>query len=185
VAFFEHLKPEHFQRFARVLLDVAQNPKASHRSRLRAVQAAIRPLRQAVTILPKLEKAGEPSLQAHLESLLIAFCRELSPDGFARLAAVLVELAGPAAKTTSDKLWACEVALTAVTDAMGMLSELRAMRRPQAPFWDMDDRKMRELKEQSAREIAEIRAETKARMEKDRAVCKGPAPGPPGSQRPG
>jgi hypothetical protein len=42
VAYFEHLRPEHFQRFAAVLLHAAENPKASHRTRLRAVQAAIR-----------------------------------------------------------------------------------------------------------------------------------------------
>lgn len=129
VAFFEHLKPEHFERFADVLLDVAENPNASHRSRLRAVQATIRPLRRAVALLPKLEPAGDGSLQKHLESLLGGFLRKLSAEDFGRLGRVLVELTGPAAKTTSDKVRACEAALTTVTEAMAMLAEVTKIER--------------------------------------------------------
>ena len=168
VAFFEHLTPEHFERFAEVLLDVAENPRASHRSRLRAVQAAIRPVRRAVAILPKLQKAGDGSLQTHLESLLMAFCQRLSAEHFGRLAGVLVELTGPAAKTTSDRVRACEAALTVVTDAMGMLSELKAMEARRAPSVDMNDPERRRRLERAARELAEMKARTQAELEQER-----------------
>lgn len=172
VAFFEHLEPEHFQRFAGPLLDVAQDPRASHRTRLRAVQAAIRPLRRAVTILPKLEKAGDDSLQAHLEALLMAFCRELSADDFGRLAALLADLAGPAAKTASDKVRACEAALTAVAEAMGMLSDLTAMQRRWQPDFDLNDPEVRRGMEAAARRMAEIEAEAEAEAEEARRTGK-------------
>jgi len=165
VAFFEHLQPEHFRRFAAVLLDVAENPQASHRSRLRAVQAAIRPLRRAVTMLPKLEKAGDGSLQAHLESLLMAFVQKLSADDFGRLAALLVDLAGPAAKTASDKVRACEAALTTVTDAMAMLTELQALQERRTPDDDVNDPETRRRAEEAESELRQMEAEIQAGIE--------------------
>ena len=171
VAFFEHLQPEHFRRFAAVLLKVAENPQASHRTRLRAVQAAIRPLQRTVMLLPRLEKAGERSLQAHLESLLLAFCRELSTDGFGRLARVLMDLSGPAAKEVSDKVRACEAALTTVTQAMGMLAALTTMQQHRAE--DMNDPEMRgRWMEEADRELAEMEAEIQAGIEEGRRAEK-------------
>ena len=168
VAFFQDLQPEHFRRFAVLLLDVAENPTASHRSRLRAVQAAIRPLHRAVAILPKLGKADDGALRRHLEGLLMAFCEELSADDFGRLAALLIELTGPKAKTPSDRVRACEAALTIVTDGMAMLAKLGAMARR----WRNDDvRDNPEVQAAMAR-LRAVKAEVEADREEERRTGK-------------
>ena len=154
VVFFERLQPEDFERLAAVLLAVAEDRNAAHRSRLRAVQAAIAPLRRALTILPKLERADDDSLQGKLEELLLSFCRALGAESFNRLADVLVELTGPAAKTSSDKMRAAEAALKTVTDAMAMLTELRALQRRSRKPVDCPIKAA-----QAAKELEEIMAE--------------------------
>lgn len=168
VAFFRELKPEHFRRFAAVLLEIAEDSGVAHRSRLRAVEAAIRPLRRAVTILPKLQKAGDGALQTHLESLLMAFCEALSAEHFGGLARVLVELTGPAARTTTDRLRAIEAALTAVTNAMAMLSELQVMQQ-QCPA-EIDEN--HPAVQEAERELREIEAEVAAELEEVRRTGK-------------
>jgi hypothetical protein len=159
VAFFEGLTPEHFRRLAITLLDIAQSPKTAHRSRVRAVRAIIKPLGQAITLLLRLEKAGQPSLQGHLESLLMAFIQELSTDDFAGLAALLVDLNGSAAKTTGDKLRGGEAVLATVTEAMRMLAELRAMQERRTPDNDVNDPEMRRRREEADAELAEMESD--------------------------
>lgn len=173
VAFFENLETEHFRRFAAVLFEIAQDPTASHRTRLRAVQAAIRPLRRAVGILPRLGGAGDNSLQARLESLLAAFCEALSADDFAALGAVLVELTGPAAKTASDKVRACAGALTLVTEAMQMLLDLKSAARSRPlPGPDLDDPETQRRMDEVDRELAEMDAQFQADFDEERRTGK-------------
>lgn len=129
IAFFEELEPETFAQFARMVLDIAENPKSSHRTRLRAIQAAFRPLRKAIKMLPKLRGAGDSPLRAHLELLLASFCSELTPERFRRLAQVFKLLGGSAARTPSDRVRTAQAALDLVYEALEMLDELEPLRK--------------------------------------------------------
>ncbi|MBN2447725.1 MAG: hypothetical protein JXO22_13410, partial [Phycisphaerae bacterium] len=142
-----------------VLLDVAENQNAWHRSRLRAAQAASRLLRLGLTVLPKLGKVGASVPRAHLEALLAAFCRRLSGDGFRRLAKALADLTGPAAKTTGDKLRTVKAVLATVTDTARILPELDAMRARCEAELDENSPETLRVIEQVRREIAEIDAQ--------------------------
>lgn len=173
VAFFQNLQPEHFRRFAAVLFNIAQDPTASHRTRLRAVQAAIRPLHRAMRVLPRLKDAGDQSLQTHLQTLLAAFCQELSADDFAALGTIMIELTGPAAKTASDKVRACTAALTLVTEALEMLVDLRSVARtlpPPGP--DPNDPEVQRRREAIERELDEMEARILAEIEEERRTGK-------------
>ena len=169
VKFFEELQSDHFRRFGAILLQVAENPKATSRTRLRAVQAAIRPMRQAIAILPKLSRASDGSRQGHLIALLSAFFDELGHDRLQRLARVLVNLAERDAKSLSDRVRTVEAALKIVTDTMEMLVEVRKM---YVPGPDMNDPELQRKLEEARREMAEMIAEIDADDEEERRTGK-------------
>jgi hypothetical protein len=161
VAFFDKLQPQDFQRFAKALLQVARDGSASDRTRLRATEAAIRPLHDALPILLRLKQCGDSSLQAHLERCLAAFCEEISAEGFGQLGEILVELAETGART-SNKVRAVAAALRLLTSGLGMLLNLqrlaknRPLRAPERDRPEISDKVTAELAEMDKRLLAQI-----------------------------
>jgi hypothetical protein len=118
VRLFPQLGPEHFRRFGRLLAVIAENRQAAHRSRLQAVQAGPRMLRQGARLLAKFKRRGG-SYEAHdrLTELLAAFSHEVARDA-ARLFAVLEELLGSEARTVSDQIRAARAGARLLVDGL-------------------------------------------------------------------
>ena len=96
--FFEELTPADYARAGRLLLEVVTTPANGTRSRIRAVQAALRPLQKAIAIFPELVKAQRIGMVVRLRTMLQAFVEAIGEDGFGRMAR---ELAGIANDTTA------------------------------------------------------------------------------------
>ncbi len=96
IGIFGALRPADFRGFARSLLAIAHDRKNAPRTRLRAVEAAVRPLLDAVRLVDQLRQTDHGAgsmMSAHLKSLIVAFFDELGPSGYARFRDVLLELA--------------------------------------------------------------------------------------------
>lgn len=158
VDFYEGLDEEHFRRFARTLLDVARDPKAAHRSRLQAVQAAIKPAKRALLLLTRLEETGPRSLQAKLQRLLVAFFEEFG-DELAGLAGELADLAGPGARAPSNRVRATRMAVGLTLDTLEMLEQIQRLRPRQRPNPTPVDP---EASARAQRRLAEMRAKIDA-----------------------
>ncbi len=170
VTYYETLEPGHYARFAAVVIEVAENPDAFHRSRLRAVQAVPRVFQGATKLLARLASDGDDGRWNHLEQLLSAFCQQLPPESIARLAGVLRELAGPAAKSTSDVLRAIQASLKGAREALAMQAELQALQRHYQPAYDANDPQMRLRMEAAERELAQIDREIEAELEEEKRL---------------
>lgn len=127
IAFFGQLQPEDFRRFARTLVAIVHDKKNTTRTRLRAVEAAVRPLLDAVKLMRDLRKRDTTLMLDHLEGLVRAFFEELGTSEYRRFHAALMEMAERGAALT--RVRAIRIAMKITTElarALATLEEDRA-----------------------------------------------------------
>lgn len=126
MAYFNKLTTDDFERMGRIFLSVAENPKATVRTRIRAVESAIRACQRTLITMVRLRELDDSELLDKLVTLHGGFLRALGgEDGFERLAHVLAGLASEAAGGDLSKLRACEAMLRSLHGGFDMLNQLR------------------------------------------------------------
>lgn len=135
--FFDALSPEQCGALARKLIDLAEDAETPRRVRIRAIQAAIRPLIQLTHRARKLERvpAGDKTILGRLEANIAAFVGALgtrSPDSeqpapLIRLASILFTIGsqttGP--KGREDQVRAITIAMDLITHMMDAIINVR------------------------------------------------------------
>lgn len=137
--FYRAMQPEHFRRLARVALGAARDAENAPVARIRAVQAILSPIKEAVDVTYRLQRlnCAEPTIVQHMYTLLQAFYDELGDGEFAELGRILVEAGGGLKDTAKveSRIKAIAAALKSLNDGLklvGKVAEQNHRRRAQA-----------------------------------------------------
>ncbi|MCK4601042.1 MAG: hypothetical protein KAU28_01155 [Phycisphaerae bacterium] len=173
--FFHALQPDHCSQLATVLVKLAEDPETPRRVRIRAIQAAIRPLIALTARARKLQRvpAGDQTLLGELEQNIAAFIGSLatnpedSKETFPPLVRLAQQLFTIGTTTTEkgreDQVRAISTAMDLITHMMdaiiavrGDLSEQAARSRSQASPQEI---------EAARRQLTQLEADVRAKLE--------------------
>ena len=173
--FFHALQPDHCSQLATMLVTLAEDPATPRRVRIRAIQAAIRPLIALTARARKLQRvpAGDKTLLAELEGNIAAFIGALAtnPEGSQETLPPLVRLAQQllaigmtvSDRGREDQVRAIGTAMDLITHMMDAIIAVRG---------DLSEQADRSRSQPSAQEIesarrqlAQLEADVRAKLE--------------------
>lgn len=171
----DQLHPELFRRAGRVLLDVIDDPDNWPRTKLRAMEAAIVPLRGLITLVPELAELGNSYMVTHIENCCGAFYDEIGDEGWTKFGDFLAAEVGRAEKLTGNRKQAenrvaiVKALMKSQLDTLKMMATLNQIHDKDRDEIDPDDPRL--LKAQA--ELAEMEREIDAEIVASRTLDGG------------
>jgi hypothetical protein len=123
--FYDALDDECFSDAANVMREIAFDPKNKIRTKLRAVQAAIRPVADCVKMLPALMKAGNNVAVQTLARRMTAYMETWEEGDFTKLAKLLVQAYKDKSATYLDRVRAVEATIGSALTILDSVLEMQ------------------------------------------------------------